>query len=514
MSMSSPKQQQHSVAILAQVVATRGQGHVSRPTHVARCFRGRLCPYRLRDACWFGHDDDLEGVPLCCDVAATSSLPLRTGSSVFAGLEADTVVTKEIVDFVGQWEKIVDVPVLLRRLDAELGDRVLQVLEQIVEVLKVLPERIASQLKGWSYDERISERLGEQSVDLPVPQVMESVEMQLECVTEQITDLLVPQILGERVQNRTPEQIIVDFPVPQIMEINEECVQNRTHEQIIVGFPVPQIMEIVEECVQNRTHEQIVVSPMPQLVEECVQNRTPEQIVGFSVPQIVEECVQNRAQEQNADSTVPQFMEAAVENCVGEQISHSFVPQFMGADVEIMHAAPQVRMQTRTLEQTLAFPVPQFSEECVPDRLPEQIMDFPVSQNMEAYAGRVRDMPFERVQLHSFVRLKRVFVDDFLSLHKASKPYTGKVFTVNLRHHRDDLAHSDNLGFIKGLDKHNMRRFGNVMVPPLQITKGVVGHVEQVVSWFDRKSQVAADGPLYRFQPKRPGRSCRSKLKR
>ena len=52
------------------------------------------------------------------------------------------------------------------------------------------------------------------------------------------------------------------------------------------------------------------------------------------------------------------------------------------------------------------------------------------------------------------------------------------------------------------------------MVPPLQITKGVVGHLEQVVSWFDRKSQVAADGPLYRFQPKRPGRSSRSKLKR
>ena len=39
-------------------------------------------------------------------------------------------VTEEIVDFVGQWEKIVDAPVLLRSLDAELGDRFLQVLEQ------------------------------------------------------------------------------------------------------------------------------------------------------------------------------------------------------------------------------------------------------------------------------------------------------------------------------------------------------------------------------------------------
>ena len=55
----------------------------------------------------------------------------------------------------GQWEKIVDAPVLLRSLDAELGDRFLQVLEQIVEVLEVLPEEIASQLKVWGSEERI-----------------------------------------------------------------------------------------------------------------------------------------------------------------------------------------------------------------------------------------------------------------------------------------------------------------------------------------------------------------------
>ena len=48
---------------------------------------------------------------------------------------------------------------------------------------------------------------------------------------------------------------------------------------------------------------------------------------------------------------------------------------------------------------------------------------------------------------------------------------TGKVFTVKLRHHRDDQAFSDNVGFIKGLDKHNMPRLGDVMVPPPQIPK-------------------------------------------
>ena len=90
--------------------------------------------------------------------------------------------------------------------------------------------------------------------------------------------------------------------------------------------------------------------------------------------------------------------------------------------------------------------------------------------------------------------------------------YTGKVFTVR---HRDDQACTvDNLVFMKGLDKHNMSRLGGVMVSVAQITKGIVGHVEQVVSWFDRKSPVAADQPLYRFQTKRSSHSSRSKLKR
>ena len=91
---------------------------------------------------------------------------------------------------------------------------------------------------------------------------------------------------------------------------------------------------------------------------------------------------------------------------------------------------------------------------------------------------------------------------------------TGKVFTVPL--HRGDQAGAvDTLGLpIKGLDKFNLPRVGDVMVSAPQITKGVVGHVEHVVSWFDRKSQVAADEPLYRFQTKRSGRSSRSKLKR
>ena len=82
--------------------------------------------------------------------------------------------------------------------------------------------------------------------------------MRLACVAEQITDLPVPQFLGERVQNRTPEHGV---PVPQIVE---ERVQNRTLEQT-AEFPVPRIMEAVVEVV-------------PCSPQESVQNCVGEQI--------------------------------------------------------------------------------------------------------------------------------------------------------------------------------------------------------------------------------------------
>ena len=235
--------------------------------------------------------------------------------------------------------------------------------------------------------------------------------------------------------------------------------------------------------------------------------RIVEQIRGVLVPQIMKGDVDGFVGEQIGAVPVPQIWEPIgerVQNCFPEQIVGVPVPQIMEAPVDVMLTTPQERVQHRTHEQIVVSSVPHISEERVPNRSPEQIMDFPVSLNMEAYAGIVRDIQLECVQNRSFVRPKRVFVD-FLPPHSALKPYTGKVFTVKLRHHRDDRSFLDNVGFIRGLDKHNMPRLGDAMVPPLQIAK---------VSWFDRKSQAAADEPLYRFQPKRPGRSSRTKLKR
>ena len=308
--------------------------------------------------------------------------------------------------------------------------------------------------------------------------------------------------------NRMPEQV-VDLPVPQIMEaVSPEWIRIplclRSWRTACRSYHRSACKIVRWSKLWVFLSLRSLRDGLPAVPQECVQNRTPEQLVDVPVPQIMEAIVDYRFPVQMVNSPVPQFMEATVENFVGEQIADSPVPQFMGADVEILHDAPQERTQTRTLEQTAAFPVPQISEERVPDHSPEQNLIFPVPQNMEVYAGRVRDIPLERAQHHSFVRPKRVFVG-FLPLHKASKPYTGKVSTVNLRHHRDDEAFSDCVGFIRSLDKHNTPRLGDVMVPPPQIPK---------ISWFDRKPQAAADEPLYRFHQRYSGRSGRSKLKR
>merc|ERR1719440_2235408 len=54
----------------------------------------------------------------------------------------------------------------------------------------------------------------------------------------------------------------------------------------------------------------------------------------------------------------------------------------------------------------------------------------------------------------------------FLPTHTASNPCTGKIFTVEMHHTRMDFASpGDNVGLnIKGLDKNNMPRSGDVMV--------------------------------------------------
>ena len=367
------------------------QGHTCCPARVARCFRGRTCPYRLRDACWFAHDDDPEEDPPCRDVAATSCRVVA--ATALDGLAGRIRRLERIVEQIGG----VLVPQALKGdVDGLVGEQIRavpvpQIWEPIVDGPHLVPQ------------ERVQDRTPEQIVDVPVPQ---------------ITEDSLPFVPQERVQNSTPEQIVV-VPVPQIMEdsspfVPQARVQNRTPEQI-VDVPVPQLMEAIvdvvpsppqervqnrtPERVQNRTPEQIVDVPVPQLMEaivdvvpsppqERVHNRTPEQIVDFPVPQIVQESVQNRTLEQ-----------VRVHSRIQEQIMDLPVSQIMAASTAYTGKVFTVDMRLLRGDQacpvdTLGFNIKGLDKYTMPRSgdvmVPALHMDVPVPQIFEDIVLRER----------------------------------------------------------------------------------------------------------------------------
>jgi len=96
-----------------------------------------------------------------------------------------------------------------------------------------------------------------------------------------------------------------------------------------------------------------------------------------------------------------------------------------------------------------------------PERKPDAPMRLPIS-GVYKIKG-VGDVLAGRVEQGSVKPNEEVV---FLPTHTASNPCTGKVFTVEMHHKRVDAAHpGDNVGMnIKGLDKINMPRTGDVMI--------------------------------------------------
>merc|ERR1712147_116931 len=103
----------------------------------------------------------------------------------------------------------------------------------------------------------------------------------------------------------------------------------------------------------------------------------------------------------------------------------------------------------------------------------------------------------------------------FLPTHTASNPCTGKVFTVEMHHTRVDFANpGDNVGLnIKGLDKNNMPRSGDVMVYKKDTTLGQTGEFDAQIQVLDIPNEIKVGYSPIGFV--RCGRSaCRiSKLK-
>ena len=270
----------------------------------------------------------------------------------------------------------------------------------------VLPRWCCDCLAGFWGRVRRLERIVEQIGAVPVPQIWEPIGEVVQ---------LSPR---ERVQNRTLEQVMDSSMLP-IMEVSlpfvpHQRVQNRTPDQI-VGIPVPQISEdslpfVPQERVQNRTTEQIVDFPVPQIIEAPVEVvLSPPQDVDILVPQIMED-------------SLPALPQERVQNRTPEQIVDILVPQIME---DSLPALPQERVQNRTLEQVFVFPVPQTMEAVVEVSPPTQ---------QERVLCRIQ----ERVQN----RPRKLFVDvpvPHIMEQTAGKVMrTGKVFTVDMRHHRGD----------------------------------------------------------------------------
>merc|ERR1711937_518267 len=80
----------------------------------------------------------------------------------------------------------------------------------------------------------------------------------------------------------------------------------------------------------------------------------------------------------------------------------------------------------------------------------------------------------------------------FLPTHTASNPCTGKVFTVEMHHTRVELANpGDNVGLnIKGLDKQNMPRSGDVMVYKKDTTLGQTKEFDAQIQVLDIPNEI------------------------
>merc|ERR1712008_418815 len=80
----------------------------------------------------------------------------------------------------------------------------------------------------------------------------------------------------------------------------------------------------------------------------------------------------------------------------------------------------------------------------------------------------------------------------FLPTHTGSNPCTGKVFTVEMHHTRVDFANpGDNVGLnIKGLDKNNMPRSGDVMVYKKDTTLGQTKEFDAQIQVLDIPNEI------------------------
>ena len=230
------------------------------------------------------------------------------------------------------------------------------------------------------------ERIGEQTVDVQVPQIaardtlQERISEHTQNIDVPVMEITVPVLLqeeiievikpfpAEHISERTVEQI-VDIPVPQIqkqtVEVAKTTPQERFSERTVVqteDVPVSQTLnEIVEVVKAVKTAHQAVHEPsFPSFQEEIdemiklfPEERVPKRIIQGFTPQ---ERISERIHEQIADQP-------------GDQARRDFADLLHFDTVEAI-SAPHERVQQRTVEHhivepTVDVPTPQILEEIV-----------------------------------------------------------------------------------------------------------------------------------------------------
>ena len=277
----------------------------------------------------------MEKVPLCRDVAASAC----SFGLVFAQI-------KELVSRIqGLLDQIVDVPVpqVTGEIPVFVG-----VWEEIVDAIQLVPQEQV-------FEECVQNRVLEQTVGSPVPQITEEIVEKVQLVY----DSPVPQIMEEIVER--VQLVDVGSPVPQI---TEEIVERL----VDVGSPVPQITEEILDSVQLVD----VDSPVPQITENFLDSVQLVD-VGSPVPQITEEVL-----DIDVGSAVPQITEEILDSVPIEDVG-SVVPLSYALIPHVTDFADEV--PNTPLQRIWCI----FEE--VGSASVEQIVDVPVPQDMETTGG-------------------------------------------------------------------------------------------------------------------------------
>ena len=250
-------------------------------------------------------------------------------------------------------------------------------------------------LPGEQEDE-LHERIVEQNVDMPVPEITVPVPFQKEIVE------VVKFFPAERISERTIEQV-VDASVPQILEEDVEVVkvdstahlvpQDRISERIceqIVDATIPQAVDVPVPPFQEGIVE--LIKPFPA---ERIPERTVEHIVDIPVPQIQKQTVEvakttpqerfsERTVVQTEDVPVPQTLNEIVEVVKAVTTAHQAVhepsfPSFQEKIDEMIKLFPEERVPKRIIH---GFTPQERSSE----RIHEQIADQPSDQARRDFA--------------------------------------------------------------------------------------------------------------------------------